>query len=643
MLTAIPRHRRIRTRLLALLALPFAVSVALAVLFVEVSQVVDRAYHRALAWSAHATAVQTIKARTEQVIAAVEPGPAATERALAELAAAREESLALAASFAPDELAEEEALAVALDALAAEARAAAAHPSAAARARVAQVYRDRVADLIEDRIRDEQTGSDAAAAHGHAVTRQLLTAGLLIGAALLGLGGVLCLRMVRRLTDALSYLETQASRLARGDLDGAIALDSRDELGRLAGAFDHMARELRGSMVHRSELQALVERRTDELMRAEDQLRQTQKLEAIGRLAGGIAHDFNNLLAVIIASGELATEALDAGHPAQAELAEVQAAAQRAAVLTRQLLAFSRRQPRRPQPLSLNDVITNLQRMLLRIIGEDVALTAELASGRCMIEGDVGQLEQVLTNLVVNARDAMPQGGRVTIRTAERELNDADAARIGVAPGRYVELAVIDTGAGIPTEIQDQLFEPFFTTKATGTGLGLATVFGIVKQSDGGIVVDSPPGQGATFRIYLPRSARTAPTTPPPPPGAVRGNATVVVVEDEDQVRGAVVRRLGACGYRVLEAASGAAALALLTARHLDVQLVLTDLVMPGMTGDALATEVRQRWPAIRVAFMSGYPTHPGSDGRGPLPDGVLIHKPFDADTLATAVERALA
>ncbi|MBL8621085.1 MAG: response regulator [Myxococcales bacterium] len=632
-----------RTRLLLLLALPFAVCVALSAVFVAVDRSTDAAYRRALAWSDHAAAVLTLKAQAEQVVAAVEDGSPATERAIGELQAARAHSLALAAGFSDEELAEEQALDAALGALEVAARDAAAHPAPGSDAAVANFYRDRVMTLLDQRVAEEHRGSAAAARHGRAVTRRMLAIGVAIAAALLAMGVVMSLRLVRHLTRSLRYLEAQATRLAGGDLEGAIALDSHDELGRLAQAFDHMAAELRGSMVHRSELQALVERRSAELIATEDQLRQTQKLDAIGRLAGGIAHDFNNLLAVIIASGELAAESLDDAHPARIELAEVQAAALRAAALTRQLLAFSRRQPRQPQPLSLNDVITNLQRMLLRIIGEDVALTAELAPGACMIDGDVGQLEQVLTNLVVNARDAMPDGGRVTIRTSDVELRGPAAARVGVAPGGYVELAVIDTGAGIPADIQARLFEPFFTTKPTGTGLGLATVFGIVTQNDGGVAVESTPGHGATFRVYLPRSARAPVDAAAPPPVRVQGSATVLVVEDEAQVRGAVVRRLGACGYRVREAASGADALALLAERHDEVQLVLTDLVMPGMTGTALAAELRRRWPVIRVAFMSGYPAHPGGGDPGRLPEGVVIHKPFDADTLATAVERALA
>lgn len=632
-----------RTRLLLLLALPFAVCAALSVIFIAVDRSTDTAYRHALAWSDHAAAVLNTKAEAEQVVAAVESGSLETERAIAVLEAARERSLALAARFSADELVEEQALSGELRELEARARAAAAHPGAGADLAVANFFRDHVATALDHRVAEEQHGSAGAARYGRAVNRRMLVLSVVVAAALLVLGVVLSLRLVRHLTRSLSYLEAQASRLARGDLEGAIALDSRDELGRLAQAFDHMAAELRGSMVHRSELQALVERRSADLVAAEDQLRQTQKLEAIGRLAGGVAHDFNNLLAVIIASGELAAESLEPAHPARVELAEMHAAALRAAALTRQLLAFSRRQPRQPQPLSLNDVITNLQRMLRRIIGEDVALTAELAPGPCMIDGDVGQLEQVLTNLVVNARDAMPAGGRVTIRTSDAELRGPAAERVGVSPGRYVELAVIDTGVGIPVELQARLFEPFFTTKATGTGLGLATVFGIVKQSDGGVVVESTPGHGATFRVYLPRSLHAAVVGAAPAPARITGSATVLVVEDERQVRGAVVRRLGACGYRVLEAARGADALALLAERHGEVQLVLTDLVMPGMTGDELAGEVRRRWPAIRVAFMSGYPAHPGGADPARLPEGVVIHKPFDAATLTASIERALA
>src|SRR6266853_1811942 len=325
----------------------------------------------------------------------------------------------------------------------------------------------------------------------------------------------------------------------------------------------------------------------------EERLRQTQKMEAVGRLAGGIAHDFNNLLTAILGSVDFLRRALGPEHPEHAETEEIQKAAVRAADLTRQLLAFSRQQVLAPKVLELDALVTNLEKMLRRLIGEDVELRFAAKASRAAVRADPGQLEQVIVNLVVNARDAMPRGGRLTIETARVDLDAAYAWEHGtVEPGRYVMLAVTDTGVGIDRAAQARLFEPFFTTKefGKGTGLGLATVYGIVRASGGGIDVESRPGAGTTFRIYLPASddAPALRGRAVLPPESGRGE-TILVVEDEDPVRTLLRRILVDHGYRVLEARDGADGLRRSQEHGGEIHLLLTDVVMPEMTGPELA------------------------------------------------------
>jgi hypothetical protein len=347
--------------------------------------------------------------------------------------------------------------------------------------------------------------------------------------------------------------------------------------------------------------------------RMERQLRQTQKMDAIGSLAGGVAHDFNNLLSVILSYADLLAGEIKPGDPMRCDVEEISSAGRRAAGLTRQLLAFGRQQILQPVALDLNAVIGSVAQMLKRVVGEDLELTIVSAPGLWMVKADPGQIEQVLMNLVVNARDAMPTGGKLTIETANVELDPNYVANhAGVAgPGRYVMLAVSDTGSGITASIRDRLFEPFFTTKeqGKGTGLGLSTVFGIVQQSGGNICVSSQPGEGATFKVYLPRAGPAGVTAlgAAIETEASRGYETILLVEDEEAVRVLARRILEGAGYFVLDAQSAGDALLLCERHKGKIDVLLTDVVMPRMSGRELAERLSPLRPEMKVLYMSGY------------------------------------
>ncbi len=381
--------------------------------------------------------------------------------------------------------------------------------------------------------------------------------------------------------------------------------------------------------------------------RLEEQLLQAQKMEGIGRLAGGIAHDFNNLLTAILGYAELMESQLGDDEGLKSELREIRSAGERAAALTRQLLAFSRRQVMQPRTLDLNDVVSDVGKLLARLIGEDVTLVTRLEPALGSVEADPGQLEQVLMNLAVNARDAMPKGGTLTFETANAVL-DADFAAVhpGAVPGAYVVLTVTDGGSGMTEEVRRHVFEPFFTTKekGKGTGLGLATAYGIVKQSGGYITVDSEAGRGATFRIYLPRVEGTATTSErtKSPSLSPTGTETILLVEDEVGVRNLSASVLKTQGYVVLEAASGDTALEVARSQPGPIQLVVTDVVMPGMSGRELWERLRILRPDARVLFMSGY-TDDVIAQHGVLEPGIaFLQKPFTPFGLAGKVREVL-
>jgi signal transduction histidine kinase/ActR/RegA family two-component response regulator len=384
-----------------------------------------------------------------------------------------------------------------------------------------------------------------------------------------------------------------------------------------------------------------------ERRRLEEQLRQSQRLEAIGSLAGGIAHDFNNLLTVILGQSELLLRRTASDAPALKRLEEIRKAGERAALLTRQLLAFSRKQVLIPEVLDPRTVVTDLASMLRRLIGEDVVLRTVVRPDVGMVTADRGQIEQVIVNLVVNARDAMPEGGTITVEVSNADLAPADAAGLpAAAPDRYVRLTVRDTGIGMDATTRSHAFEPFFTTKekGKGTGLGLATVYGIVKQSGGSVSLDSEPGKGATFHVYLPRREGGAEATPPPAglPPPPPGTETVLLVEDEAMLRALSREVLEGSGYRVLEAAGGEEALRVAAAHEGTIHLLLTDVVMPGLNGRMVAERLAPSRPAMKVLYTSGY-TDDAVFQRGVLPEGTaFIQKPFKTEDLTRKVREIL-
>ncbi len=380
------------------------------------------------------------------------------------------------------------------------------------------------------------------------------------------------------------------------------------------------------------------------LHRSEDRLRQAQRLEAVGQLAGGVAHDFNNLLTVIQGNHDLLMRDFHGSDPRRSRLEEIGKAADKAASLTRQLLAFARRQRLEPEVLSLNDVVSETGPILKRLLPEDIRISVELAADLGHVEADRGQLEQVLLNLVVNARDAMPRGGELRIATSNADLTTGfDVYEPPVVPGFYVRMEVSDDGAGIPEELQAKVFEPFFTTKEVGqgTGMGLATVYGIIKQSKGYVWVKSGEERGTTFEILLPLCGRTKTEQPLPATTiAASGSETVLLVEDEEAVRTLTGSILKEFGYRVLEAESGRLAMEICATEGGRIDLLLTDLVMPEMWGDELAWRLRTAFPRIRVLYLSGYGDR--RQTRRSSGDGSFLEKPFTAERLLEKVREAL-
>jgi len=383
----------------------------------------------------------------------------------------------------------------------------------------------------------------------------------------------------------------------------------------------------------------------------EDQLRQSQKMQAVGQLAGGVAHDFNNLLQAMQGNLELVLEDLPADSPARGDLEVVRRSALRAADLTRQLLAFSRQQVLRPAVLDIDEVVDDLLPLLERLLGETISLERRRAQDPAWIRADRGQFEQVLMNLCVNARDAIAHDGVITVATVVRELTDEQCREHeGTAPGRYAGIRVHDTGAGIDPDLRDHLFEPFFTTKdvGAGTGLGLATVYGIVRQHGGLVEVESEPGDGACFTVLLPASATPpgedrAQAAPPPTTAASGPGATILLAEDEDAVRDLAVRVLSRAGYRVLPARNGEEALAVHAAAD-RVDLAILDVVMPTLGGPDAARQLRRRDPSIRLLFVTGYaPPDARPPGDGELAGASQLSKPYDATSLVRRVGEILA
>jgi PAS domain S-box-containing protein len=390
-----------------------------------------------------------------------------------------------------------------------------------------------------------------------------------------------------------------------------------------------------------------LKRAEEEKASLQDQLRQSQKVEAIGRLAGGIAHDFNNLLTIIKGYSQLSCIELKEAEPLKQNINEIQRAAERAASLTRQLLAFSRRQVMEMSVIDLNTLLRDLEKMLRRVIGEDIEMVIQLAEDLGSVRADVGQIEQVIMNLAVNAKDAMPSGGKLTIETANVELDESDArSHVDLNPGHYVMFSVSDTGTGMTPEDRERIFEPFFTTKekGKGTGLGLSTAYGIVKQSKGHIWVYSVKEKGTTFKIYLPRvnepleEMRKEVLKEELP----HGNETILIVEDEEEVRKLISKLLERQGYAVLETSNGEEARLACERRKGPIHLMLVDVIMPGMSGSELAKALKPLYPEIKILYMSGY-TDDAIVRHGVLEKGVnYIQKPLTLEGLARKVRDVL-
>ena len=406
------------------------------------------------------------------------------------------------------------------------------------------------------------------------------------------------------------------------------------------------ARELAQSNESLERVNASLVAEQQERQRAEERLRHAQKMDAVGRLAGGVAHDFNHLLTVIRGYSDLVLSTTDPADAVHASVDEIRKAADRAASLTHQLLAFSRKQVLQPRVTDLNTVVAEMEKMLTRLIGEDIMLETELEPRLPAVLVDENEWQQIIVNLAVNARDAMPHGGTLAVRTKTLEHVHTRWPTMPQMPaGRYVVLEVSDTGVGMDTDVQARIFEPFFTTKerGKGVGLGLSTVYGIVKQSGGWIWVESAPGMGTTFRVYLPPT-EALPATAPAPAPAVRlpATETVLLVEDQEDVRRLAAQVLRGRGYTVLEAGGGDQALAMAATHPFPIHLVVTDVVMPGMRGPEVVARLLARQPSLRVLYISGYTddvmTEPGSGGLG----GPLLEKPFTPQALAARVRAVL-
>ncbi|HYL86580.1 MAG TPA: ATP-binding protein [Candidatus Angelobacter sp.] len=457
---------------------------------------------------------------------------------------------------------------------------------------------------------------------------------LLLGLGLIAvLAGVALVFLISdRFTRPLGRLVEGVRAVERGDFTYPLGFTGGDELGQVTRAFDRMRSTLQKNEAQRHQL--------------EDQLRQSQKMEALGRLAGGVAHDFNNLLTVIKGHGDILLGRLGATDSLHLSGQQIVKAADRAAALTRQLLAFCRMQLLQPKVLDLNALVSEMCSLLRRLVREDIAFTFQAGESLGRVKADPGQIEQVIINLTVNACDAMPEGGKLTIQTHNVQVDEKWAAtRSPIQPGPYVLLAVTDTGQGMDASTRVRIFEPFFTTKeqGKGTGLGLATVYGVVKQSGGCIWVDSEPGKGARFEVYLPRVEERAESVRAHeiPAASVRRRATVLIAEDEDAVRELASEFVSSAGYTVLAAKDGMEALALAERSTVPIDLLITDVVMPKMRGPELAEQLKKLRPELKIVYMSGYLEYNSGNGQF-LEEGFFLQKPFSRNTLVSKADEAL-
>lgn len=449
------------------------------------------------------------------------------------------------------------------------------------------------------------------------------------------------LELVRRWAPGIPIIFVSATRQRKQHRDllflGATDCISKDELDRLVPLVRLVCREQQERAARMQAEAALAESRV--------QFLQVQKLEAVGRLAGGLAHDFNNVLTVIMGQSQVLLSEMSLEDPLRSKVEEMHKAGDRARLLIRQLLAFSRKQPSEATVLNLNMVLADLEPMLRRLIGEDIQLMLRPSMDALRVKADPALLEQVVMNLVVNARDAMPTGGKLTIETAAADLDHMPVYHISpIAPGPYVRLSVADSGCGMAPEVQAHIFEPFFTTKeeGKGTGLGLSTVFGIVTQCGGGLDVISKIGKGTRFNVYLPRveaeiELSLSEQSPVPSP---RGHETILLVEDDENVRALIGEELRKCGYRIVEARNGVEACLVATPYLRRLRLLLTDIVMPGMSGVELARNLRVIKPGLKALFISGYTDDIGIGSGDPA--SMYLQKPFTPEVLAEKVRELL-
>ncbi len=457
-----------------------------------------------------------------------------------------------------------------------------------------------------------------------------LLLGLGLMAVLAGVGLVFVI--TDRFTSPLASLVEGVRAVERGDFTYPLGSNGGDELAQVTRAFDRMRSTLQKNETQRQQL--------------ENQLRQSQKMDALGRLAGGVAHDFNNLLTVIKGHGDVLLGRLEPADSLRLSGLQIVKAADRAASLTRQLLAFCRMQLLQPKVLDLNALVSDMCSLLRRLVREDIAFAFQAGESLGRVKADPGQIEQVIINLTVNACDAMPEGGKLTIETHNVKVDEEwAAARPPIKPGGYVLLAVTDTGQGMDASTRARIFEPFFTTKeqGKGTGLGLATVYGVVKQSGGCIWVNSEPGKGARFEVYLPRVEERAEAARAQevPDASVRRRATVLIAEDEEAVRELASEFVSSAGYTVLTAKDGAEALAIAERSAEPIHLLITDVVMPKMRGPELAKRLKALQSDLKIVYMSGYLEFNSGNGQF-LEEGFFLQKPFSRNTLVGKVDEAL-
>ena len=456
---------------------------------------------------------------------------------------------------------------------------------------------------------------DRATSFLHVLNRMLL----ILGAVAVIAGAFVAFLLSRQITRPIEQLVAGARQLQKGDFDFQIPIQGKDEVADLGRAFTEMR---------------------DSLKKSRDGMLRSARLEAVGRLAGGVAHDFNNLVMIIKGYSDML---LDSASPqSRPQIEEIKRAGDRASALTRQLLAFSRKQILEPQILDPNQIVQNMVKMLRVLIGEDIELVTNLSPEIGRVQADPGQLEQVVMNLAVNARDAMPNGGKLIIETQQTELDDSyAAAHSEVTAGRYALIAVTDTGCGMSKETLAHIFEPFFTTKepGKGTGLGLATVYGIIEQSRGHINVYSEAGKGTTFKIYFPSLDKAVPVSRSQPLAAApRGEGTVLLVEDEPSLRVLAAESLKKLGYTVLQAGNGLEAIAIADEHPGTIEIVVTDVVMPRMGGPEFVAKLKEKRHDFLVVFMSGYTEAGALENTQIGPDAVLLNKPFSTEVLARKI-----